>query len=170
MPIDLCSSVSSVSQYAFGSSFVNIILSSSIFVAVVIAIIMTLIIMILYPAKKGTPFFLVGKMFVYMFFISWLVIFLHDSVLRYTFDEEKQADSAHDFIENLSKRDCVYGSQHTQVLPTPLSSNDHTPQKPVPDKSANTVSSNTNNTSDNIIGAGTLGGYHPPTTGGNPFV
>lgn len=166
MPIDLCSSVNSVSQYAFGSSALNNILSSSIFVAIVIAIIMTLLIMILYPAKKGTPFFLVGKMFVYMFFISWLVIFLHDSVLRYTFDEDKQTDSSYDFVAQMAgPKDPVYGSDHKPISPTPIAIVEpaqQSLQQPVPDKSNVTGGSD-------IIGAGNLGGYHPPTTGGNPF-
>lgn len=168
MPIDLCSSVNSVSHYAFGSSALNSILSSSIFVAVVIALIMMALIMILYPAKKGTPFFLVGKMFVYMFFISWLVIFLHDSVLRYTFDEDKQKDSSHDFIHHMTNNDPVYGN-YTPVQPT-IAKTEYQPE-PTPPPPPQPVPVKTNEVlgSSDIIGAGKLGGSHPPILGGNPF-
>ena len=169
MTIDLNSSISKVSHYAFGSSALNSILSSSIFVAGVISLIMIVIVMILYPAKKNTPFFLICKMFVYMFFISWVVIFLHDGVVRYTFNDKQNENTSDDFMHNMIHKDPIYGN-YTPITPTQpntvqlntVQTNTIQPNEQVPAKIV--INSN-----DDIIGAGYLGGSHPPVIGGNPY-
>ena len=160
MPIDLCSSVGSVSQYAFGSSALNGILSSSIFMAIMISFIMVILIMILYPAKKGTSFFLVGKMFVYMFFISWMLVFLHDSVLNYINKEKEQSDLSHDFMHGVSHKDPVYGN-YEPISPTQTIESAE-PVIAIPDVIEQP-------TPVPVINNGRLGGSHPPISGGNPY-
>lgn len=112
MPIDLLSSIRKTSHWAFGSPILNNILGSSIFVALTIAIIMILIIMFMYPAKSGTPFSIVGKMFIYMFFITLMVIFLHDGVIKYMFEEELGEKASDDIMQGvtLSSKNVVYNN------------------------------------------------------------
>jgi len=97
MPIDLLSSIKKTSQWTFSSPTLNYILGSSFFVAIIIALLMIILIMILYPAQKNTPFSVVCKLFIYMFFGSMLVVFLHDGVIK-TMYEEEQLSKEHDSL------------------------------------------------------------------------
>jgi hypothetical protein len=112
MSIDLSSSVKKTSQWAFSSPFLNGVLGSSLFVALVIAIVMVLLIMFMYPAKHGTPFMLVVKMFIYMFFISMVVIFLHDGVAKAAIAEEYRGKELDDLARGIDRtgKDPVYGN------------------------------------------------------------
>jgi hypothetical protein len=94
MPIDLYSSVKKTSKWAFDSPFLNNVLGSTLFVSIIIALIMILIIMIMYPAKSGTSFSVVLKMFFYMFIGSLVVLFLHDGIIKHMIEEEYQSDSS----------------------------------------------------------------------------
>jgi hypothetical protein len=123
MPIDLYGSLKKTSQWAFGSPLLNNILSSNLFVALVISVIMILLIMIMYPAKSGTPFSIIAKMFIYMFFGTALIIFLHDSVLKYMIQEEGDADSDVNIMRNTTSEgrvaDPAYASLYTPINPVP---------------------------------------------------
>lgn len=102
MAIDLNDTVKSVSNWAFGSPLLNGILGSSVFIAILISIIMILLIMIFYPAKSGTPASVLFKMFVYMFFSTLLVVFLHDAVKKYTYDNEKNEEDQEILTTNVT--------------------------------------------------------------------
>lgn len=119
MAIDLNSIINSCSRTVFGSDLLNSILSSSIFMAIVITLVMLLIIMIIYPAKKGTGFVVIAKMGLYMFLISFMLIFLHDSVLKYTFEEKTHDRSADEIMKgmNSNNRDPVANSIYSNISP-----------------------------------------------------
>ena len=118
MPFDLGSTIRKTSQWSFSSPFLNNILGSSLFVSVVITLLVVLLIMIMYPAKKGTPFSVICKLFIYMFFCSLLVIFLHDSVLKFSFEEQEQEKEDNDFMKGTTQegKDIVY-NQTPMVVP-----------------------------------------------------
>lgn len=118
MPIDLYSSIKKTSQWAFGSPALNSILGSCVFVAVVIALVMIMLVMIMYPAKAGTSFSIVAKMFVYMLFGSMLIIFLHDGILRHTFEEEMHDQAENDIVTGGTITDLVYGVGKQPVDPS----------------------------------------------------
>ncbi len=52
MPVDLASSINKTSQWAFSSDLLNNILGSSLILGFVISIILVIIVMLIYPAKK----------------------------------------------------------------------------------------------------------------------
>ena len=118
MPIDLYSSIKKTSQWAFGSPALNSILGSCVFVAVVIALVMIMLVMIMYPAKAGTSFSIVAKMFVYMLFGSMLIIFLHDGILRHTFEEEIHDQAENDIVTGGTITDLVYGVGRQPIDPS----------------------------------------------------
>lgn len=141
MPIDLYGSIKKTSQWAFGSPFLNGVLSSTVVVAIMISLIMIFIIMIMYPAKSGTPFSIVAKMFVYMFFSTMLVVFLHDSVLKYMIEESNAARDANNFVATVTGGDensnASFAGMRTIVSPVvqtkPTTPDEHntTDQQPV---------------------------------------
>ena len=168
MPIDLYDSLKGASQWAFGSPILNSILGSSIFVAIAIALLMILLIMFMYPAKAGTPFSVVIKIFIYMFFGTLLIVFLHDNVLKYITEEELSAKESGYFMQNTTingrSADPSFSSMYKVVSPNapPIQPNNTMPQQP------NTPFIQSNNTvpvqppiSDTYIGGGQLGGIKP---------
>ena len=88
MPIDLYDGIKDTSQWVFGSTLLNNILGNSVALAIIISLLMILLIMFMYPSKKGTSFTIIIKLFVYMFIRSLLVIFLHDGIMKYTLKDE----------------------------------------------------------------------------------
>jgi hypothetical protein len=122
MPIDLYGGVfKKASNWAFGSPLLNNVLGSSIFVAITIALLMIVLIMIMYPAKSGTSFSVVLKMFVYMLFGSMLIVFLHDGVIKYMNDEKLEAAASSSFMQNTTMEgrqyDPAYGSTYKLINP-----------------------------------------------------
>lgn len=194
MPIDLCSSVNKISNYAFGSGFLNTLFGSALSIAFVIALIMILLIMIMYPAKSGTSLLIIVKLFIYMFMFGLLVVFLHDGVLKYTLQEKTEDDSNVSIMKGttLGGRDAVYGN-YNSINPTPgVYSNSSVPytQSSAQNTSLNEDINNTEkllsapavvvvkskpNTDlyeGSIIGGSvkqTLKGTHPPQININPF-
>jgi hypothetical protein len=189
MPIDLCSSINKISHYAFGSSVLNGVLGSSIFVAVLITLVMTVLIMIMYPAKRGTKFTTVGKMGIYMFFITLLIVFLHDSVIRYISEDLAQSRSENDFIKGFSNstKDVVYGN-YESILPEPreLTLPINATTNATTDTKTNATTDTKTSTSTNtkpvdgssecytgsIVSGGNfgiLGGSYAPKIAGNPY-
>lgn len=113
MPIDLLSTVKKTSQFAFDSPLLNNILGNSIFIAVCIALLMVLLIMIMYPAEADTPFSVVCKMFLYMFFGSFVIVFLHDGVIKHMMQDSQEEKYQEEILSgvNSQNRVNIYGPQ-----------------------------------------------------------
>jgi hypothetical protein len=113
MPIDLLSTVKQTSQFAFNSPILNNVLGSSIFVAVSITLLVILIIMIMYPAKNNTPFSLICKMFLYILFGSFILVFLHDGVIKHMLNEDIEDKYKEEMMSGINpqNRDLLYGPQ-----------------------------------------------------------
>ena len=125
MPVDLCASLDRTSNWAFGSSILNGLFGNKIVVSVIIALIMVLIVMLVYPAKKGTGVGSLIKMFIYMGALACLIMFVHDGVLKASFEEEHKDTNSIDISES-AHRDIVYPNRITikpNVTESPLAPN-----------------------------------------------
>jgi septal ring-binding cell division protein DamX len=173
MPVDLYSSLKKTSQWAFGSPFLNSILGSSFFVAVTVALIMILIIMIMYPAKSGTPFSIVFKMFIYMLCVTLIVVFLHDGVIKYMMEAEQENNTDTNFMRNTTMEgramDPSYGSSYKTINPTPQPAIPSPVPSPAPSPVA-TPTAPVVSGGDSLRGFGKLGGVKPPNRTSNPYV
>jgi hypothetical protein len=118
MPIDFFSSLRGASNWSVGSPLLNSILGSSLFVAIVVSLIMMLLVMFMYPAKAGTPFSVVAKMFIYMFFGSLLVIFLHDGIIKYTMEEEFTTRDSDAFMQNATMQGRISDPSYADLYKT----------------------------------------------------
>lgn len=129
MTIDLGNSIRKTSNVVFSSNFLNNILGNSIFVAVIITVIFMLLVMVMYPAKRGTSGLVLIKMLIYMFFGSLLVVFLHDGVIKHTIEEANGDRESTDFMRGttMEGKDIVYGQtrpvQPSAVQPSAVQSN-----------------------------------------------
>lgn len=179
MPIDLLSSIKKTSQWTFSSPTLNYILGSSFFVAIIIALLMIILIMILYPAQKNTPFSVVCKLFIYMFFGSMLVVFLHDGVIK-TMYEEEQLSKEHDSLMSgvdVVNADVVYNVNPMSTV-IPVTNHITNPVTHTPNPVSNIVNneridnvSPPNNKSDSLFVGGNdqLYGGKPRARDPNPY-
>ena len=118
MPVDLGSTIKKTSRFIFSSNLLNNILGSSLFLSILMSIFMLLLVMIIYPAKSGTPISVLCKLFIYMFFGSLAFIFLHDGIIKNFFEEEEMERQENDILQgtNSLNKDSVYGK--TMIDPT----------------------------------------------------
>ncbi len=103
MPIDLANSIKSTSQFVFASDTLNNILGSSIILGLLISIVLIVLVMILYPAKKNTSISVIGKIFIYSFIITSILVFLHDGIIKSQYDNNKYdgfLDEKHMLLSN----------------------------------------------------------------------
>jgi len=183
MPIDLCSSVNKISNYTFGSGFLNTIFGSSLSVAFVVSIIMILLIMMMYPAKSGTSLLIIVKLFIYMFMFTLLIVFLHDGVLKYAMKENVESETDSSFIKNTATMggDVVYHNYNNinpaagaYSKPTTINDDIETTEKMLSTPAVVVKNKQPASTTyeGSIIGGAvkqTLTGSHPPKTNINPF-
>lgn len=180
MPLDIMSSFRKTSQLAFSSPTLNSILGSSLFVAVSISLLMLLLVLIMYPAKKNTSITIVCKMFLYMFFGTFLIVCLHDSILKYIYEDDETEKENDDFMRGttLGGKDIIYNqsqmvSPDVQILGD--AKEELSSQQPMPAKGA-PISSEPVNQDDNSevltvveTGGGYLGGSKAPPSKPNIF-
>lgn len=106
MPIDFLSTTNSL-QSAVESSWANTVFGGTVSTAIMISILFVLLIMVMYPAKSGTSFWVVVKMWLYALVSVGVLLFLHDGVLRAKIKKE-HTDGLNDISVQLSKS--TYGS------------------------------------------------------------
>ena len=119
MPIDFNSNITSLSKKTFGNTFLSGLLGNTISISFVISLIIVLIIMIMYPAKAGTKFTIFAKMMIYIYFSVLLVLFLHDSIIKYRVKEDLEKNIEEDgMIRMTADDDVIYNTKRINPLPT----------------------------------------------------
>lgn len=135
MPIDFLSTTNSL-QSAVESSWANTIFGGTVSTAVMISLLFVLLIMVMYPAKSGTSFWIVIKMWLYSLVAVGVLLFLHDGVLQAKLRKEHQDGlneiSVQPSREAYGAADPAYSSFIDQngVKATPDISNNLTIQEP----------------------------------------
>jgi hypothetical protein len=115
MPIDINSSLSEVSNYVFGSSWLNKILSSTLVFALVITLVIILIVILLYPAKKSAGFGHLFKLGLWIYIAVVTLVFLHDGIKNKKIENEIKSSAA-DRIMNPNSS-VAYGDMRVSVQP-----------------------------------------------------
>ena len=125
MPIDFNSSITQLSKKTFGNTFLSGLLGNTISISFVISLVIILIIMMMYPAKSGTKFTIFAKMMIYIYFSVLLLVFLHDSIVKYKVKENLERDIDEDNINSITGGDnIIYGTNRIN----PVSNTQQVPQ------------------------------------------
>lgn len=101
MPFELSDSLKNTFGMTFKSRGMNTIFSNKIYTAIIITIIIIILITVIYPCKKGTPFWILGKLGLYTFISSLAIIFIHDSVIHSNYQKNTSANENNEFISSL---------------------------------------------------------------------
>jgi len=120
--IDFNSSTKKATNWVFTSSTLNSLLGNSLSLAITISLLMVLIVMVMYPAKQGSSFSIIIKMFIYMFLGSTIFIFLHDGIINNNIMSELKDSKGDELFSNMNSKDrqespadIVYGSVKKEV-------------------------------------------------------
>ena len=88
MPVEVGKLCKSVCYNTVGNKIFGPILTSPLYTSLVITIFIIILILFLYPTKKGTELKKMIKPFVYIFSITGVILFLHMGSLRAEFEDE----------------------------------------------------------------------------------
>ena len=80
MPFELSKYLKNTYGLTFASRGLNVIFCNKFYTTIILTIIILMIITIMYPCKKGTPFWVVGKVGLYIFMATITILFIHGSV------------------------------------------------------------------------------------------
>lgn len=118
MPCDLGSSLRGTGDWAYGSKTINKFLGSPILTAFSITLIIILLIMFIYPCKRGTSANLLIKLFTYIFLSTGIVLFLHNSINRYKYEKKYRDNITYDTVDRIMGNDGDIDETHVEVIPT----------------------------------------------------
>jgi len=107
MPIELSESLKNTCGVTFTSRGMNGIFCSKFYTTLILTIMILILITVIYPCKKGTPFWIVGKLGLYIFVATLAIIFLHDGVLYSSYKKEVAGGEGDEFVEALNGDDNV---------------------------------------------------------------
>ena len=102
MPFELSEYLKNTCGLTFASRGLNVIFCNKFYTTIILTIIILMIITIMYPCKQGTPFWIVGKVGLYIFMATITILFIHDSVTHSTNAKTMGGADNDDFVEGLT--------------------------------------------------------------------
>jgi hypothetical protein len=85
----------------------NGLFCSKFYTTLILTIMILILITVIYPCKKGTPFWIVGKLGLYIFAATLAILFLHDGVVYSSYKKEVAGGEGDEFVEALNSGDNV---------------------------------------------------------------
>ena len=118
MPFELSESLKNTYGFEFASRGLNGLFCNKFYTTVILTIIILIIITIIYPCKKGTPFWIVGKVGLYIFMATITILFIHDSVTNSMNAKIIGGNIDDNFLESLSGKDNItFNKDNIQINP-----------------------------------------------------
>jgi hypothetical protein len=118
MPIELSESLKNTCGVTFASRGMNGLFCSKFYTTLILTIMILILITVIYPCKKGTPFWIVGKLGFYIFAATLAILFLHDGVVYSSYKKEVAGGEGDEFVEALNGSDNVaFGGDNLPVNP-----------------------------------------------------
>jgi uncharacterized membrane protein len=117
MPFELGDSLKNTFNWTFQSRGMNNLFASKFYTTAILTVMVIILIMIIYPAKKNTPPWMLFKLGFYIFIISLGVIVMHDGVVLSAIKEKMGGDESTDFIDGLHGGNVAFGGNSITVSP-----------------------------------------------------
>ena len=118
MPIELSESLKNTCGVTFASRGMNGLFCSKFYTTLILTIMILILITVIYPCKKGTPFWIVGKLGFYIFAATLAILFLNDGVVYSSYKKEVAGGEGDEFVEALNGGDNVaFGGDNLPVNP-----------------------------------------------------
>lgn len=159
MPIEL-NGLTKYAGDATYSSFIGKYIINNFTLAFIISSIMVILIMICYPAKSGTSFIIIIKIFIYSYLFNVFILHLHDNIIKNNNNIEKEFPT-----------DNYYPNKPLPVRPGPVNNNEKinnvTMEKEIEEEIEN--AQNIPKLPDIVPQISKLPTKYPPVQGGNPY-
>jgi hypothetical protein len=127
MPINLGDKIRSLEQNVYQSTIVDTLFRSTLSATLLIAGLVLLIIMVLYPAKPGTSGLVLIKMLVYIVMVTFVVLFIHGGIIKYHTKMVMIENDQNELIQSITNRDPVYAApEPPKVVPQESKSGGYT--------------------------------------------
>lgn len=118
MPIDLTRSLKSSCGWSFASNGMNQLFASKLYTCGILTIMIIFLVMIIYPCKKNTPVWIMGKLGIYIFLVTICIMFVHDCVLYNEYKEQTGGSETEAMIYSIGKNSNVaFGGDQVSVTP-----------------------------------------------------
>jgi len=117
MPIELCKVFKDTFEMTFASNGLNKIFYSKIYTTAFLTVVVLMIMILIYPCKKGTPMWILGKVGLYVFIASLVVIFIHDGVVQFKTKQTLGGNDSDNFIGGIGNDNVMYESG---MKPSPI--------------------------------------------------
>jgi hypothetical protein len=101
MPIELSNTINDTCGWSFSSKGMKNIFCNKFYTSAVLTLIVLVLIMIIYPCKRGTPVWVLFKLGFYILMFSFGIFVIHDSLMKNYHMDEKIGGESSDFIESL---------------------------------------------------------------------
>jgi hypothetical protein len=101
MPCDLGSTLKGACNWTFGSATLNGIFISPLWVSVLLTIIIMILILVIYPVKTETPFYLIFKTAFYIFITNLAIQVIHNGVIKYSYENKYEDQKTKDLINKV---------------------------------------------------------------------
>lgn len=104
MPIDIKSLISGGADILTSKSSVGKFVKSTVGLALLLALVMVIIVMFIYPTKENAPFTALGQLFIYAFLTSAIAIFLHDNMIKSDLKAEYRNEAREELVGGVFKQ------------------------------------------------------------------
>ena len=101
MPIELSDSLKNTCGFNFVSRGMNRLFCSKFYTTLILTIIVLILITVIYPCQKGTPYWVVGKLGLYIFVGILVILFIHDGVLYSSIEKEVKGGLNDEFVRTI---------------------------------------------------------------------
>jgi hypothetical protein len=101
MPLNFSSLASKINTAVFESNILNKCLANNFLFAFCISLFFITLVMIIYPAKKGTSISVVIKLFIYIYLTLLCLLLLHDGVAKKNWNADHKERQNNDLFDAL---------------------------------------------------------------------
>ena len=127
MPLEISNILKDSCGWSFSSRGLNSLFCNKFYTALILTIIILILIMNIYPCKKGTPAWITFKLGFYVLMASLAILFIHDGIVYGIHEKSIEGGKTDSFIDGLgSDMNPAFASDATPILPDLTHPNKHT--------------------------------------------
>ena len=117
MAIEINSFFGGICNSIYSATGFNRILSSVVYTSLTMSIMIIIAIMLIYPAKKNSPSWLLLKLFLYIFIGITFMFSIHSSFIRNNYKEKYLNSNVNTLMNNIHGGEAVYNNEKIKVQP-----------------------------------------------------
>jgi hypothetical protein len=118
MPLEISTMMKDTFGWSFSSRGLNNLFSNKLYTSMILTILILILIMNIYPCKKGTSAHITFKLGFYILMTSLAIIFIHDGILHGLYEKNKIGGDEESFINALSSgNNTAFKNDNTTIKP-----------------------------------------------------